>query len=481
MNEQSFEKYGLSEELLKSISKLGYKNPTKVQNEVIPYVLEGRDLIVGSQTGSGKTASFGIPVCERIEVEIREPQALILTPTRELCVQVKEDISNIGRFKKIRCASIFGKQPVGMQIKELKQRVHVVVGTPGRTMDHIERGSLILDNIKYLIIDEADKMLNMGFIEQVEAIINTLPREKVTMLFSATIHEEIETLCSKYMSNPIRVEVSPESKTVEKIEQALYEVSDSEKFNLLNKIIYIENPDSCIIFCRTKENVENLYLKMKNKGYSCSALHGGMLQNDRLETMLKFKNGEFSFLIATDVAARGIDIENLSHIINYDIPVEKESYVHRIGRTGRAGSSGKAITFVSPYELKILLGIEDYIGYKIARKEIPSEEEAHKAQKIFSIKSTNKPKLKTSKSYLLNKEITKIYINAGKKKKIRAGDIVGAVTGIDGVNAEDIGIVNIMDNHSYIDVLNGKGELILEALQYTMIKGKTVRAQRAAK
>ena len=481
MNEQSFEKYGLSEELLKSISKLGYKNPTKVQNEVIPYVLEGRDLIVGSQTGSGKTASFGIPVCERIEVEIREPQALILTPTRELCVQVKEDISNIGRFKKIRCASVFGKQPVSIQIKELKQRVHVVVGTPGRTMDLIERGSLILENIKYLIIDEADKMLNMGFIEQVEAVINTLPREKVTMLFSATIHEEIEILCSKYMIKPIRVEVSPESKTVEKIEQVLYEISDSEKFNLLNKIIYIENPDSCIIFCRTKENVENLYLKMKNKGYSCSALHGGMLQDDRLETMLKFKNGEFSFLIATDVAARGIDIEDLSHIINYDIPVEKESYVHRIGRTGRAGSFGKAITFVNPHELKISQGIQDYIGYIIPKKEVPSEEEANRAQKIFSIKSSNKPKLKTSKSLLLNKEITKIYINAGKKKKIRAGDIVGAVTGIDGVDAEDIGIVDIMDNYSYIDVLNGKGELILEALQYTMIKGKTIRAQRAAK
>jgi ATP-dependent RNA helicase DeaD len=481
MSKQNFQNYGLSFPILETIKRLGYETPSQVQEEVIPLVLEEKDLIVKSQTGSGKTAAFGIPVCEKIDIETSEPQALILTPTRELCVQVKEDITNIGRFKKIRCAAVFGKQPITIQTRELRQRVHIIVGTPGRTLDHIKRDNLVLSQIKYLIIDEADKMLNMGFIDQVESVINELPTARITMLFSATMPEEIEILCSKYMINPIRIEVTPENITSEKIEQEWFEVENNEKFRLLNKIIYIENPDSCILFCRTKENVESLFMRMENNDYSCNALHGGMLQNDRLEIMKRFKRWEFKFLIATDIAARGIDIENLTHIINYDIPVENESYVHRIGRTGRAGSSGKAITFVSPGELRLLHEIEDYIGYKIPNKKIPTDEEVDNARKTFSIKSENVPILKIDKSTQLNSSITKLYINAGKKKKIRPGDIVGAITGIDGVNSDNVGIIDIQDNVSYIDILGGKGEVVLEALKNTTIKGKTVRAQKAMK
>ncbi|GIM30202.1 ATP-dependent RNA helicase DbpA [Clostridium polyendosporum] len=481
MNKIDFNNLGLSEEILRALDKLGYKTPSDVQKKVIPVVLEDKDIIVKSQTGSGKTAAFGIPICEKIEIENRTPQVLVLTPTRELAVQVKEDISNIGRFKRIRCAAVFGKQPMSVQIRELRQRVHIIVGTPGRTLDHIERGNVDLGDIKYLVIDEADEMLNMGFIDQVEAVIKALPSDRVTMLFSATMPEEIERLSNQYIINPIKIEINPKNLTTEKIQQFYYDVEENKKFSLLNKLIYTERPDSCIIFCSTKDGVDNLTQKMKNNGYLCSGLHGGMEQKDRLDTIERFKRGEFRFLVATDVAARGIHIEDITHVINYDVPVEKESYVHRIGRTGRAGNKGIAITFVVPYEYRLFTGIEEYVNYKIPKREAPSEEEVEQGKKIFNEIVKNKPKPKSIKSTELNREITKIHINAGKKKKIRVGDIVGAITSIEGINAEDVGVIDIQDNFSYVDILGKKGSIVLNALKDATIKGKKVKVQKAKK
>ncbi|WP_315118114.1 DEAD/DEAH box helicase [uncultured Clostridium sp.] len=481
MKELNFKDFHISEEISKALAKLGYEEPTKVQKEVIPEALKERDIIVKSKTGSGKTASFGIPICEKVELEKGNPQVLVLTPTRELCIQVKEDISNIGRFKKIRATAVFGKQPFSVQSRELKQRTHVVVGTPGRTLDHIERGTLQLDEIKYLIIDEGDEMLNMGFIEQVESIINKLPSSRVTMLFSATIPEELEKLCKKYMKNPITIEVTPEEVTEGNIEHILYEVQDKYKPKVLNKVIITENPDSCIIFCRTKENVDNVYNGLKNKNYPCGKIHGGMMQDERLEAMKRFKRGEFIYLVATDVAARGIDVEEVTHIINYDLPMEKESYVHRTGRTARAGKEGKAITFVTPYENRFLKDIEEYIGFSIPKREEPMEYEVDNAREAFLEKIKAAPKLKKDKSRELNKDIMKIYINAGKKKKIRPGDIVGGITSIPGITADNIGIIDIQDNISYIDILEGKGKVVLEGLKSVTIKGKVLKAERARK
>ncbi|MTK12015.1 MAG: DEAD/DEAH box helicase [Clostridiaceae bacterium] len=481
MIELNFKSLNISEEILKSIEMLGYKYPSEVQAQVIPLALQDKDIIVKSQTGSGKTGAFAIPICEKIELEQKRVQVLVLTPTRELAIQVKEDINNIGRFKRIRSVAVFGKQPISEQTRQLKQRIHVIVGTPGRTLDHIERKNIDLSDVKYLIIDEADEMLNMGFIEQVETVINALPRDRVTMLFSATMPEEIERLCHNYMVNPIKIEINPESLTAEKIRQLYYEVENNKKFSLLNKLIYTERPDSCIIFCSTKDNVDSLVQRMQSRDYSCNKLHGGMLQKDRIDTIQKFKRGEFSFLVATDVAARGIDVENITHIINYDIPMEKESYVHRIGRTARAGKQGSAITFVTPSEYRFLRDIEDYIDLNIDKGEVPSEEAVEEGKNIFNKNDKNKKPLKVDKSDKLNKEIMKLYINAGKKKKIRAGDIVGAITSINGVTAENIGIIDIQDNFSYIDILDGKGKLVLDALQQTTIKGKNVRVQKAAK
>jgi ATP-dependent RNA helicase DeaD len=476
-----FDDLGIGKDILLSLDKMGYERPSEVQKKIIPLALINMDIVVKSQTGSGKTAAFGIPICERIEIESKKPQALVLTPTRELAVQVKEDITNIGRFKKIRCAAVFGKQPMDLQVRELKQRVHIVVGTPGRTKDHIDRGTLELEDIKYLIIDEADEMLNMGFIDQVEAIIELLPKDRVTMLFSATISEEIEKLCNRYMENPEKVEINPNNVTVEKIDEFYYEAEERSKYSLLDKILYTQNPDSCIIFCNTKEAVDSLFQRMNDRDYPCERLHGGMEQRDRLDTFKRFKLGEFRFLIATDVAARGVHIDDISHVVNFDIPYEKESYVHRIGRTGRSGSEGTAITFVSPHEYRFLREIETYVGYKITQREVPTDAEVEEGKKIFKEKIKTKPKLKKDTSSELNKEITKIYISGGKKNKMRPGDIVGAITSIEGVTSENIGIIDIQDNHSYVDILGGKGGFVLKSLESTTIKGKKFKVGRAIK
>ncbi|KAJ50134.1 superfamily II DNA/RNA helicase [Clostridium tetanomorphum] len=481
MEQLNFKSFHLSQEILKALKKLEYKKPSEVQEKVIPLALKGKDIIVKSETGSGKTAAFAIPICERIELERKEPQALVLTPTRELAVQIKDDISNIGIFKRIRCAVVFGKQPMSIQVRELKQRIHIVVGTPGRILDHINRQNVNLTKIKYLIIDEADEMLNMGFIEQVKAVVEALPNNRITMLFSATMPEAIEKLCSKYMNDPIKIEVNPEKLTTENIKQFYYEVEEDEKFSLLNNIIYTERPQSCILFCSMKERVDNLLKKMQSKGYSCNALHGGMEQKDRLDTMENFKRGEFRFLIATDVAARGIHIEDITHVINYDVPLEKESYIHRIGRTGRAGNKGIAITFVSSREIKFFKIVEDYIGYKIPKGEIPSEDMIQKGKIIFQKESKVKLKPKVDNKNKLSEDITKLYISAGKKKKIRPGDIVGTIISIEGININDIGIIDIQDNISYVDILNKKGNIVLKGLQTKTIKGKKVRIERAIK
>ncbi|MDA1678490.1 ATP-dependent RNA helicase DbpA [Bacillus cereus group sp. TH152-1LC] len=481
MSKKSFSNYALSKEVRRALTGLGYEHPTEVQGEVIPVALQKKDLVVKSQTGSGKTASFGIPLCEMVEWEENKPQALVLTPTRELAVQVKEDITNIGRFKRIKAAAIYGKSPFARQKLELKQKTHIVVGTPGRVLDHIEKGTLSLDRLKYLVIDEADEMLNMGFIDQVEAIIDELPTKRMTMLFSATLPEDVEKLSRTYMNAPTHIEIKAAGITTDKIEHTLFEVREEEKLSLLKDVTMIENPDSCIIFCRTQENVDHVYRQLKRVNYPCDKIHGGLVQEDRFEVMDDFRKGKFRYLVATDVAARGIDIDNITHVINYDIPLEKESYVHRTGRTGRAGNNGKAITFITPYENRFLEEIEEYIGFEIPKELAPSKEEVIKKKAVFEEKIYAKPIIKKDKSADLNKGIMKLYFNGGKKKKIRAVDFVGTIAKIQGVSADDIGIITIQDNVSYVEILNGKGPLVLKVMRNTTIKGKQLKVHEAIK
>ena len=472
MTKTNFKDYKLSNEILKSLNMLNYKTPTKVQQEVIPVALQNKDVLVKSQTGSGKTATFAIPLCELVDWEENKPQALILTPTRELAIQVKEDIFNIGRFKRIKVPALYGKSSFEMQAKELKQKTHIVVGTPGRTIDHIKEGNFITDSIKYLVLDEADEMLSMGFLDQVEEIISSLPTNRVTMLFSATMPVDIDTLSKKYMKSPVTIEIKAKTLIVDKIQQDGYKIEETGKLNLLKDITIIENPDSCVIFCNTQSKVETLYKELTNLKYPCDKIHGGMEQDERIKVMNNFKKGYFRYLIATDVASRGIDIDNITHVINYDVPVLRENYVHRIGRTGRAGKDGRAITFVMKSDERRIFEINAYTGKELTIKAKPSKELVMSLKPEFEKKLNQSQEVKEDKGANLSQEIMKLHINAGKKTKMRPVDIVGTLCSIEGMTAQDIGVINVLDISTYVEILNNKGEMVLKALQTKHIKGR---------
>lgn len=462
----------LSEELQKSIDILGYNNLTEVQKLAIPNVLAKKDLIVKSETGSGKTAAFAIPLSDLIVWDEISPQALILVPTRELALQVKEEFFNISRFKRLKILDIFGKTPYGAQTRSLKQRTHVVVGTPGRVLDHILRGNLKTSKIEYLVLDEADEMLNMGFSEEISKILNHLPEKRQSLMFSATISDSILDISHNYMLDPEFIEIISTNNTMDRIEQVRYNTENLDKIKLLQDLLVAEKPDIATIFCNTRDEVDFVYRKLKSQNYSCDKIHGGMEQKDRTAIMNDFKEFKFRYLIATDVAARGIDVDNVSHVINYNVPDEIESYVHRIGRTGRKGLTGKAITFHNNYEEKYIRDIEAYTATKIDSLDIndlsiSSEDIAEFKNKMTTLNDYSNPEKEE-----LNKGILKLHINAGKKTKMRAGDIVGAICSIDGLSGDDIGIIDIIDVSSFVEILNNKGDMVLEALKTTEIKGR---------
>ena len=481
MNIDKFEDMGLKPEILRALKNLGFENPSEVQKEVIPEMLKKKDIVVKSQTGSGKTASFGIPLCELINEEENIVKALILVPTRELAMQVKEDISNIGRLKKIRSAAIFGKQPFNEQVRELKQRVHIVCGTPGRVIDHIKRGNLDTRYIEYVVIDEADKMLNMGFIDQIAEVLSALPSKKNTALFSATIPSEIEGLYSKYMNNPEILNVKSKVFNREKISEKYIISSREDKFKTLLKLLYTNTDESAIIFCNTKDSVKNLSSLLKKEKIKVNELHGDMDQKERLKVMDSFKNKEFKVLVATDIAARGIHINHITNVFNYEVPMEKESYVHRIGRSGRGEKSGLAITLTSLGEKRFLDDIEEYIGYKIEEIFIPSYEEVIEGRKKFFEDQKNNYGNTVNNKKSIHTEVTKIHIGAGKKKKIRNIDILGAFSNLEGLSGEDIGIIDVQDGFSFVDILNGKGNSILKKYKEIKVKGKLAKISKAKK
>lgn len=473
-----FKDYSLSEPILKALDLLHFKAPTKVQQEIIPLAMENKDVIVKSQTGSGKTAAFAIPICENINWEENKPQALILTPTRELAMQVGEDCFNIGRFKRIKVVNLYGKAPFHIQQKQLKQKTHIVVGTPGRIADHLEQGTFITDEIRYLVIDEADEMLRMGFIDQVENIIKALPKKRRTMLFSATMKPHIESICKKYMIDPITVEIESTYITADKVKQVCYKTTNDDKLKALRDLTIVENPESCMIFCNRKEGVDTVREYLKGLNYSCTKIHGGMEQRDRFAVMEDFRNGKFRYLVATDVAARGIDIDHVTHVINFDVPEDLENYVHRIGRTGRGGKSGKALMLVTPREERGLKALEAYIEHNIACEMLPTKNAVEEAKSHFKEKmATPMQKVKT-KGEKLSEEIMKLHINAGKKTKMRPVDIVGTLCNLPGMSADDVGIIQVQDISTFVEILNHKGEEVYKRLQTTPIKGRIRRVSK---
>ena len=367
----TFKTLGLGSGVLQVLNELGYEEPTPIQVQAIPLLLEGRDVLGSAATGTGKTAAFALPLVERLDPKMRQVQALILAPTRELAMQVSEAVHRYGH-RRVSVVPIYGGQPIQRQLLALKRGAQVVVGTPGRLLDHIRRGSLELGSVRYLVIDEADEMLDMGFIEDIEAILSETPAERQTALFSATFPARINELVRRHMRDPARITIKAEVRKTPRVRQVAYVVARPNKLEALGRILDLESPTSAIIFCRTRTEVDELTEAMASHGYSPEALHGGFAQAQRDRVMARFREGTADLLIATDVAARGRDIEHVSHVINYDIPESPDVYVHRIGRTGRAGREGTAITLVQPREQRLLKNIEKLVKQRIEPGRIPT-------------------------------------------------------------------------------------------------------------
>src|ERR687892_2203945 len=362
----TFADLGLSEDILEALRDVGYESPSPIQEQAIPVLMEGRDVIGQAQTGSGKTAAFGLPMIEYVDPSSNEVQGLILTPTRELCIQVTQAIRTYGQRKGVDVVAVFGGAPIRSQQAQLRAGGHVVVGTVGRVLDLAQRASRILHSCRFVVLDEADEMLDLGFLEDVERILNMTPNSRQTALFSATMPPPIRALADRYLYDPVHIKVKAATLTVDSVEQFALEVKPADKADRLVEVLSAERPEQAIVFVRTKIRTDQLYRKMLDRGLNVRALHGDMTQGQRDGVMLAFKGGRVPVLVATDVAARGLDISTVTHVVNFDVPVSPDVYVHRIGRTGRVGRSGRAITFIEPRQRRELEAIERHIGTLIA-------------------------------------------------------------------------------------------------------------------
>ncbi|WP_100374268.1 DEAD/DEAH box helicase [Bacillus sp. FJAT-45037] len=381
----TFYDFGLNDQVVRAVTQLGFEDATPIQEATIPTALEGKDIIGQAQTGTGKTGAFGLPLIHRIDINKDHVQALILAPTRELANQVAESLFAFGKFKGVRTVTVYGGQDMRKQIRDLKNKPHVVVATPGRLMDHMRRKTIRLAQVETVVLDEADEMLNMGFIEDIETILSEVPKERQTLLFSATMPKRIEKLAQKFMNEPKLIAVKSTEVTMENIEQLYVEVNERQKFDTLCRFMDIHGPELAIVFGRTKRRVDELAEALSKRGFRAEGIHGDLNQAKRDSVLRKFKGGMIDVLVATDVAARGLDISGVTHVYNFDLPQDPESYVHRIGRTGRAGKSGVAVTFATPREKDHIKAIENVSKKKMVRKEVPSYEEAIKGQQGLAI------------------------------------------------------------------------------------------------
>lgn len=375
-----FSELGLSESLLKAIKRSGYEEATPIQEQTIPMVLDNQDVIGQAQTGTGKTAAFGLPIIEHVDTNSADIQALIISPTRELAIQTQEELYRLGKDKHAKVQVVYGGADIRRQINNLKNHPQILVGTPGRLLDHINRRTVKLENLKTLVLDEADEMLNMGFLEDIESIIKKTPATRQTLLFSATMPPEIKKIGVQFMTDPKQVKIKAKELTTELIDQYYVRSRDFEKFDTMTRLIDVQDPDLTIVFGRTKRRVDELSKGLIARGYNAAGIHGDLTQQRRSQIMNRFKAGKIDILVATDVAARGLDISGVTHVYNYDIPQDPDSYVHRIGRTGRAGHHGVSLTFVTPNEMDYLREIEKLTKVRMLPLKPPSEEEAFKGQ-----------------------------------------------------------------------------------------------------
>ncbi len=513
----------LSKQTLQALTEMGFEEPSPIQREAVPLALEGADMIGQAQTGTGKTAAFGIPIVEKVNPKFQAVQAIIVTPTRELAVQVSEEIGKIGKYRHVKTLAIYGGQSIDRQIRALRYGCQVVVGTPGRVLDHLNRGTLRLQYVKHVVLDEADEMLDMGFIDDIESILKQVPSEqRQVMLFSATMPIEIRKLANTYMQNPKSVAVSRDELTVPQIEQVFYETRENIKVDALSRIIDTEEIGQGIIFCRTKRGVDELVAALEARGYFADALHGDLSQQQRDRVMKRFRDGKTELLIATDVAARGLDIDNVTHVINFDIPQDPESYVHRIGRTGRAGRKGIAITLISPREYRQLRSIERLVKARIVRRELPSladisERQAENLKKhIMKVLKTNLGTYRPIVISLLEEYdsidlaaaalkyavegvdtedhaaedqiigntggspgMVRLFMNIGRSQQIRPQDIVRWIADESGIPGNIIGLINIYDRFTFVEVPEEYANRVLSCMHQNMIKGRKVSVEPA--
>ncbi len=535
-----FTELNLSEGLLKAIADMGFTEPSPIQKEAIPLALQGKDIVGMAQTGTGKTAAFAIPAIEKVDEKDKNPQVLVLCPTRELALQVSEEFEKLAKYKKIRVVTLYGGDPIDRQIRALKAGVQVVVGTPGRIIDHLERGTFQTEHIHTVVLDEADEMLDMGFREDIEAILEEMPFERQTLLFSATMSKSILAIVQKYQNEPQIVKVIRNELTAENIEQLFYEIKASAKLEAMCRLIDFYNLQQVIVFCNTKKKSDEVALELLERGYKAEAIHGDLSQRQREKVMKQFREGAINILVATDVAARGIDVSGVDAVFNYDIPLDPEYYVHRIGRTGRAGKSGKAFTFVVGREFFRLREIQDFTKKQIKRGVIPSIEDligikqAQFVEKIASIAQNEdltafdpllmqlrhiglkdesiikaliqmqwqhqktkyldieiqdfKPSKENLKEKVFgkekerrtaNKNMVRLFLNVGKMDKVRPNDIVGAFTGETGIAFKNIGQIDILEKFSFVEVAKEDAPKVIKKMKNATIKGKPVNIELA--
>ncbi|MCI9287478.1 MAG: DEAD/DEAH box helicase [Clostridia bacterium] len=507
----TFEELPLNEKTKRALKDAGYTNPTPIQEQAIPVVLEGKDFIGQSKTGTGKTASYSLPMIEKIDASSKKVQAIVLCPTRELAVQVADEVRKFLKYQEgIKTIAIYGGQSIETQIKMLKKGVQIVIGTPGRIMDHMRRKTLKLDNVKMCVLDEADEMLNMGFEEDIETILKDVPEERQTVLFSATMNKRIMGITKKYLKNPKKVKIQAEELTVNEIEQISISIKEAMKSETLMRLIEVYNPQKAIVFCNTKKRVDDLIEVLKQNHFKAEALHGDVKQTQRERIMKRMRNGEFQILVATDVVARGIDIQDVEFVLNYDVPQEEEYYVHRIGRTGRNGNSGKAFTFVVGKEKSKLQSIKKYSNAKIKEGKIPTLAEINKIRNKQAIEKVQKvidggefaneellqqllenntieevskalitllykkPKEEKNEITIKTKkgENVKLFFNLGRKDNIKVKDFVGSIAANCGIQGADIGKINILDKFSFVEVPGEFVEDVIKGMKGKQIKGK---------
>lgn len=522
-----FEELNIDERILMAIEDMGFEETSPIQTQAIPAVCEGIDVVGQAQTGTGKTAAYTIPMLMKIDPQIKKPQAIVLCPTRELAVQVAEEIRKLAKYMSdIKVLPVYGGQEIVRQIKSLKTGVQIIVGTPGRVMDHMRRKTVKFDNINMVILDEADEMLDMGFREDMETILTETPQDRQTVMFSATMPKAIMDIARNFQKDARVIKVVRKELTVSNIEQFYYEVRPKNKTEVLCRLIDIYNPRLSVVFCNTKRQVDELISELKGRGYFADGIHGDMKQQQRDRVMDDFRSGNVDILIATDVAARGIDVDDVDMVFNYDIPQDEEYYVHRIGRTGRAGRSGMALSFISGKEVYKLKDIERYCKTKILAKPVPSLDDVKntKLDNMFDkIKQTIEEGGLTDMVNLVEEHVNqeeytsmdmaaallkmligdtldrvdevedfhfdmdrddsrmvRLFINIGKKDKIKPSNILGAIAGESGMPGKLVGAIDMMDNYTFVDVPAIHAEKVLKAMNdNVLIKGRRVNMEKA--